>query len=113
MRLVIIESPFAGDVARNIRYARAALKDCLERGEAALASHLLYTQPGVLNDEDEVERVIGIEAGLAWGKVADATVVYMDLGITRGMTLGIERARQENRPVEFRTLVAWSEESAA
>jgi hypothetical protein len=46
MRRVIIESPYSGDVETNVAYARAALRDCLSRGEAPLASHLLYTQPG-------------------------------------------------------------------
>ena len=41
MKLVIIESTFAGDRLRNIAYARAAMKDWLDRGEAPLASHLL------------------------------------------------------------------------
>jgi hypothetical protein len=35
---------------------------------------------------------------------ADATVVYTDRGISRGMQLGIDRARTENRPIEFRSL---------
>ena len=43
MRFVIVESPYAGDVAANVEYARAAVADCLRRGEAPFASHLLYT----------------------------------------------------------------------
>lgn len=106
-RLVVIESPFAGDTEINVRYARAALRDCLLRNEAPIASHLLYTQPGVLNDNDREERRIGIEAGLAWGLKADATVVYEDLGISPGMHLGILRAIEEGRDVEHRSLSAW------
>lgn len=107
-RLVILESPFAGDVATNVAYARAAMRDCLLRGEAPAASHLLYTQEGVLDDLDPAERSLGIEAGLAWGRVADATVVYEDLGVSRGMALGIERAVAEGRPVERRTVPGWT-----
>lgn len=107
-RLVILESPFAGDAVRNPLYARAALRDSLLRGEAPLASHLLYTQPGVLDDGIPEERDRGIAAGLAWGPSADATVVYVDLGISRGMRLGIERAEQEGRPVEYRSLPEWA-----
>lgn len=103
-RRVIVESPFAGDVETNTAYARAALHDCLSRGEAPLASHLLYTQPGVLNDDVPEERVWGIEAGLAWSNVAEATVVYDDLGVSRGMQYGIERAKLDGRPIEFRQL---------
>jgi len=108
MRLVIVESPFAGDVKRNIAYARAAMRDCLMRGEAPYASHLLYTQEGVLDDDVSDQRRLGIEAGLRWGKMADATVVYADLGISSGMQQGIDRARSENRDVEIRSLEGWS-----
>ncbi len=105
--LVLVESPFAGDLAVNIRYARACLHDCLSRGEYPFASHLLYTQTGVLKDDLPAERILGIEAGLAWGALAHKSVVYIDLGITSGMELGITRAVKDQRPVEFRTLDNW------
>ena len=103
-RLVILESPYAGDVERNTAYARRAMSDCLKRGEAPFASHLLYTQPGVLRDDVAEERRLGIHAGLAWGEMADATVVYVDHGVTPGMQLGIDRAHEMGRPVEMRRL---------
>lgn len=106
MRLVIVESPYAGDVQQNEAYARAALRDCLLRDEAPLASHLLYTQPGVLDDGDFDERLLGIMAGLAWGRHADATVVYIDRGISQGMREGISRAQRDGRPIERRSLGA-------
>ena len=56
MRLVIIESPYAGDIEKNVEYARACVRDSLSRGEAPIASHLLYTQPGILKDEIPSER---------------------------------------------------------
>ena len=104
MRLVIIESPFAGDVQDNIEYARACVRDSLRRGEAPIASHLLYTQPGVLNDDDPVERQWGIDAGLAWKSVAQASVVYIDRGISNGMRYGIAAAESAGIPVEIRSL---------
>jgi hypothetical protein len=106
MRRVILESPYAGDLEANVHYARTALRDSLLRGEAPIASHLLYTQPGVLDDADPLEREIGINAGLAWGAEAEATVVYTDRGISRGMKYGIERAEREGRPIEYRSLDA-------
>ena len=111
--LVLVESPFAGDndwvIALNIKYARACLRDSLRRGECPFASHLLYTQTGVLRDKVPEERKLGIKAGLAWGQYAHKTVVYTDLGLTNGMKLGIARAEEANRPVEFRTLPNWQE----
>ena len=104
MRRVVLESPYAGSVEENLKYARACLRDCLLRGEAPIASHLLYTQPGILDDKIPEERQLGIEAGLAWGRLGEATVVYVDRGISRGMKYGIERAQKEGRPVEYHAL---------
>lgn len=102
--LVIIESPFAGDVETNLKYVRACMHDCLMRNEAPFASHALYTQEGVLDDNIKEQRALGINAGLAWGAVANKTVVYTDLGITPGMEQGIKRAENEGRIIEYRKL---------
>ena len=105
--LVIVESPYGGTedkIEEHVAYARAAMADCLARGEAPYASHLLYTQPGVLRDGDPAERALGIAAGLAWGEVAQRTVVYLDHGVTAGMHLGIAAAENAGRPVEYRSL---------
>jgi hypothetical protein len=114
VRRTIIESPYAGNSrwrvvaffqrTQNRRYARAAVRDSLMRGEAPIASQLLYTQPGILRDEIEGERQQGIDAGLAWRGVAEASVVYTDRGISKGMALGIEAAKASGIPVEYRTL---------
>lgn len=104
MRLVILESPFAGDVERNVAYAKRAVHDCLTRDEAPIASHLLFTQPGVLNDGDPIERALGMAAGLAWYRVAEACVVYQDLGMSGGMSEGVLAARRAGVSVEFRNI---------
>jgi hypothetical protein len=114
MRRVIVESPYAGTspwrlVAffqrmRNRRYARQCVRDSLMRGESPFASHLLFTQRGILRDEIPAERQRGIAAGLAWLGVADASVVYTDRKISPGMKLGVEAAKASGIPVEFRTL---------
>lgn len=104
MRLVIIESPYAGDVEANVSYARACVRHSLLCGEAPIASHLLYTQEGILDDAKPPERQLGIEAGLAWRRVADGTVVYFDFGISRGMKYGIRAAIGAGKAVEFRSL---------
>jgi len=101
---VILESPYAGDVETNLVYARACMADCLKRGEAPFASHLLYTQEGVLDDTIPEERERGMLAGLAWGEVADKIVVYTDNGITRGMQYGIDTAMKKSIPIEYRRL---------
>jgi hypothetical protein len=118
LQLVYLESPFAAPagtpaedrawhVEKHLAYARAAMADCLSRLEAPFVSHALYTQPGVLDDLIPHERALGIEAGFAWARAAVRTVVYCDLGISRGMHLGIKRAKAEGRPIHFRSCPAW------
>lgn len=107
MKLVVIESPFAGDVERNLKYVRAAMADALARGEAPYASHALYTQPGVLDDTKPDERKLGMEAGFAWGVLADRVAVYTDLGISDGMMRGVDLAMKRGRPVVWRSLSDW------
>jgi hypothetical protein len=107
MKRVIVESPYAGNFIQrwlNRRYARACVRDSLSRGEAPIASHLLYTQPGILRDGVAGERAWGIEAGLAWGSVAESTVVYIDRGISRGMQYGIDNAKKAGRPIWSRSI---------
>jgi len=101
---VILESPYAGNVISNVIYARACVRDSLLRGESPLASHLLYTQPGILDDLDRNERAHGINAGYAWLRQADVIVVYIDHGITEGMQTGINLAKFCKIPVEFRKI---------
>ncbi len=108
MKRVIVESPYAAPtpegIERNVRYLRACLRDCLMRGEAPFASHAIYTQPGVLRDEVPEERTHGIEAGFEWRQAAHATVVYVDLGISRGMEYGVAAALKMAHPIEERRL---------
>lgn len=108
MKLVILESPFAPTngktVEENIEYARRCVKHSLSLGEAPIASHLLYTQPGILDDTNPMEREWGINAGLAWKEVAHGSVVYTDYGISKGMEYGISHAKSQGLPVELRSL---------
>lgn len=108
MRRVIVESPYAAATAegreKNVAYLRRCLRDCLMRGEAPFASYAIYTQEGVLDDAVPEQRALGIEAGLVWGRQAEATVVYLDLGVSEGMHKGMRRAMFEGRTIEQRYL---------
>lgn len=109
-KLVVLESPYGNTtrakLTRNLAYARKAVRDSLNRNEAPIASHLLYTQKGILDDDISSEREQGIEAGQAWLRNADACVVYIDLGITLGMAYGIVAAVEAEVYVEFREIEA-------
>lgn len=109
MKLVVIESSFAGDVGANLAYARQAVKDSLSRGESPYASHLFFTQEGILDDTKSDERMAGILAGLAWGDKADKVAVYADLGLSNGMRQGL--AHHSMRGV--RVVIRWLDQTTS
>lgn len=106
MRRVIIESPYAGNVAEHMRYLQRCIRDSLARGESPYASHQMLTQ--ALDDATPEERKAGIEAGFAWRMHAETTVVYWDYGISEGMRAGIRHAERERaystHTIEYRKI---------
>lgn len=103
MRKVIVESPYRGDVIKNIEYARKCVRHCLIKGETPIASHLLYTQ--VLNDNIPAERELGISAGLDWLEVADAQIFYLDYGMSEGMMSARDIGMAHNVTIEYRRIL--------
>jgi hypothetical protein len=102
MPRALIESPFMfrhecenmriiGQL-RNVTYARLAARDCLLRGYAPYGSHLFFPQPLILDDDISEERELGIYAGLEWGKAAEVSLFYVDLGESTGMRIGRKSA---------------------
>lgn len=113
MKRVVIETPFAAtteaESKRNAAYLKAAMLDSIRLGEAPYASHAIYAQ--FLDDTIAEERSRGIMMGFVWGDMAEATVVYVDLGITKGMRAGVDYAHSKGRPVIYREVPGWYEEN--
>lgn len=103
-KMVMLESPYAGNVPLNVAYARLCMRDSILRGEAPFASHLLYTQERILDDSNPEERVLGMKIGMEIATRCDYTVVYDDLGISRGMQYGIDSAIKAGRNVVYRSI---------
>lgn len=108
MKTVCIESPLAGDFERNIAYARAALRYCLEQGVSPYASHLLL--PQVYNDLSPEQREVGIQAGLAMGDRCDERWFFLDFGMSGGMALASSRCadREDQGRKEIRLGPDWA-----
>lgn len=117
MKLVIIESPYKGDVPRNKRYLRSCIRDCINRGESPYASHRMLTD--ALDDNNPVERAVGIKAGLAWRhartpiRSSDGDIIgykpvthifYVDLGWSEGMLFAKKQLYDASDPHEVRRL---------
>ena len=119
-KFVCIESPYKGkneeETLRNMRYARACVRDCVLNKDISVASHLYYTQPGILDDNIQGERKKGMEAGWKMfellGDVNNLPQIpfegvsraYIDLGISSGMEKGLEIARKYGLKIEQKSL---------
>lgn len=114
MKLTIIESPFANadftEHMLNIEYARRCMRDSLMRGEAPFASHLIYPQPFILDENNPKEREWGINAGFAWGDFADLHCFYTDRGWSRGMLSAYDRLSKLASIYSHRTPMRYSYE---
>lgn len=71
---------YADLLRQNIAYARRAMQDSLERGEAPFLSHLLYPQAW-----KETLREAGMRAEHQWLEAAERLARYRDLGCSSGM----------------------------
>lgn len=99
---VIVESPYGGDIDRNLVYLKRALRDSWKLGEHPLASHGYY--PLFLNESDPTERKEGIEAGYKLWPLANKIIFYADYGMSKGMEAALDRAVHHHLDIEQRTI---------
>lgn len=108
MKRLIVESPFKAtetySVEENIAFARKVCRHALLLGYSPYASHLFFTQPGLLDDDLPNERRLGIDAGLVWSVgVGDVWfALRSDEKLSVGMTYAANRHRMREAKVQFR-----------
>ncbi len=88
---IAIESPFAGDVARNIEFCKNICRYAVLHGFNPYAMHLFF--PQFLDDLSKEERFLGITCGLAWTDHAKEVwfCLRKEDKISPGMFKAIER----------------------
>ena len=95
-KLVYIASPYAGDVEKNVEFAKAACRYAMEQNCTPIAVHLLY--PQYLDDNDPIQR----ESGLCMGhRVLEACDELWLCGsrISTGMAMELQEAQKLGIPV--------------
>lgn len=100
--LVIIESPFAGDIERNKIYLKRCLLDSWFRGEWPFASHGYFTH--FLDDLKPSERRDGIQAGFDLGAYATRIIFYTDYAMSPGMTKAWDYWKAQGKIVTTRMI---------
>ena len=91
-------------INKNLESARQCCHWVFEQGGVPFASHLFYTQEGMLDDTNKDERNKGIEAGFFIGGFAEKVCVFYDKGISKGMKLGVQKALERDQDIEFVSL---------
>jgi hypothetical protein len=100
LRVVFVSSPYRGDVASNLALARAAAHEVFEAGHVPIVAHMYI--PQVLDDDDPVERALGIGAALVLLARCDEIWVFGEP--SEGMRMEIDEARRLGVPVDHRPL---------
>lgn len=104
IRLVIESAYKAGrfSVEANVKFARQVCHYAVTHGYAPYASHLFYTQPDILDDSVQGERMLGINAGLAWAEVAEEVWFCLRPGeeLSEGMRYALQRHVAEGKKMQ-------------
>ena len=96
-RKVYVASRYAGDVTRNTAAAIGYCRKVIQDGYMPIASHLLY--PQILDDNNPVERELGLSFGLALLQVCDEVWVFGK--VTKGMAGEIEEAKKLKKQIRY------------
>lgn len=111
--VVFIESPYSGDIDRNIRYLLLCNIDAFARGEMPCSSHGVMTQhPAKLDFYvsdyesrwDVFTRDEAIERAHTLRHVCSKVVFYTDKGMSSGMKTGLEYCQIHQIPYEMRSV---------
>lgn len=90
MKKVFVCSPYSGDIEENTKKASHAAKIICGCGYIPIVPHLYF--PQFLDDDDEVERIRGIELGIELMKDCDF-IWLIGPEISAGMEYELEAAK--------------------
>jgi hypothetical protein len=105
--LVVIESPWAGLGAgeRAAEYLRNCIRDSLARGEIPWASHAMLAATRALYEEDEDQRIEGLEVNKMFIlHYASRVAFYTDHGLSPGMAMARRWAGMHGKIIEERKI---------
>ncbi|MBN2795121.1 MAG: DUF4406 domain-containing protein [Clostridia bacterium] len=96
MKKIFVCSPYRGDVEKNTKRAAQVARILCECGYMPVVPHLYF--PNYLREEDQHERIRGIELGIELMKECDK-IWLLGPEITSGMEYELEAAKELKIPV--------------
>lgn len=99
MQKIFICSPYRGDIEKNVKLAKFAAKIIINCGSIPIVPHIYFTQ--ILKDNDQTERIKGIEFGIELMKECDSLWI-VGTKITSGMEYELQTAAEIKISTELR-----------
>jgi len=97
-KLIFVCSPFRGDIEENTILAQDICRYVFSKGHIPFAPHLIY--PTMLDENDAIQRNMGIQAGLEILGRCDELWFYTKTGVpTEGMAMEIQKAVELRIPI--------------
>ncbi len=96
MKFIYVASPYAGDVEKNVAFAKEACEYTRQQGHAFFAPHLFY--PEFLDDNISSQREQGLKMGITALDRSDELWVFGNK-ISTGMAKEIEYAQKKGIPI--------------
>ncbi len=95
-KMIYVASPYAGDVEKNVEFAKAACDYVRRCGFGFFAPHLFY--PEFLDDNVPEQRKQGLEMGLSMLTRCDELWIFGN-HISSGMRMELEYASKKGVPI--------------
>lgn len=96
---VYVASRYAGDAKANTAAALEYCRYVIKENCIPVASHILYAASGMLNDDSETERELGLMFGLSLLAVCDEVWVFGE--VSSGMQQEITEAKKLGKRVRY------------
>lgn len=102
-KVIFVCSKLRGKFERNRKIAEHLCRIVSLLGQVPIAPHVYFTR--FLDDYSEEERQLGIESGIRLLEKCDEIWVFDFDGISEGMQMEIDRAKELKKPIKIFTSI--------
>jgi len=114
MKKVFVCSPYCGDIEKNTKRAAFAAKILCDCGHIPVVPHLYF--PNFLDENDQFERIRGIEYGIELMKDCDllwllgpeiTSEMEYELEVAKGISIPVKMYDEQLRQINPKTLILY------
>jgi len=98
-KLIFVSSRLRGDMENNMKLAECLCRIVALRGFIPIAPHIIFTR--FLDDRNVNERELGLTCGLELLKLCEEIWVFSFDGISQGMQLEIDSAKEMGKTIKY------------